>query len=302
MKKFLKWLAIIICILIAIFTVVVWIFAGKIEKMREHTYTIADSRIPVPNDSASLARGSYWAQAICANCHGTNFSGSDFFDDPKLGTIHAPNLTSGKGGVGGNYTDEDWVRAIRHGVRKGNSGIMIMPAQNFNNLSDIDLACLIAFLKTVPPVDQEWGPPHFTLTTRMIGSMGGFGNLYAANIIDHSKLHGITAPAKGVTVEYGDYLVRVIGCRSCHGKQLNGIQPPDPDSPFSPNISPGGALGKWTDMQFIQTIRTGSTPEGRIMNPKFMPWPGFAKLNDDDLNAIYLYLKSQPEVADAKKK
>jgi len=299
MKKFLKWAAIVLGSLIVIVVITAFLLANHLDNMRKQKFVVGDSRIPIPSDSASVARGSYWAHATCGNCHGSDFSGSDFFNDPKLGYIHALNLTPGKGGIGATYSDEDWIRAIRHGVRKGGGGIMIMPTENFTNWGDDDLACIVAFLKTLPPVDQEWAPPHFTFMTRVIAGAGGFGVLYPASIIDHTKLNGKTAPAEGATTEYGTYLVKVTGCRSCHGEQLNGAQPGDPNSPFSPNISPGGKLGNWTNAQFIQTLRTGVDPDGRTLNPKFMPWLGISKLDDEMLSAIFLYLKSQPAVPDA---
>lgn len=299
MKKFLKWIGIVIGSLILIIALTTWILASKLDSMRKETFTVAPSNITIPGDSASLERGKYWARALCTDCHGTDFGGTPFFDDPKMGAIHALNLTAGKGGIGSKYSDEDWIAVIRHGIRKGGGGVMIMPSQYLNHLDDHDLACMVAYLKTLPPVDKEWADPHFTYMTRVIAGAGGFGTLYAASVIDHSKTSGITAPAEGATAEYGEYLLNVTGCKSCHGEKLNGNQPNDPNSPVAPNITAGGNLGNWTDEQFILTLRSGTTPEGKALNPEFMPWLGISKFNDDALKALYLYLQSQPKLPPA---
>jgi hypothetical protein len=75
---------------------------------------------------------------------------------------------------------------------------------------------------------------------------------------------------------------------------LVGNQPPAPDSPPAPNLTPDGRLGNWTEEAFITTIRTGVTPDGRQLNSEFMPWPSIGKLDDDELRAVWLYLESLP--------
>ncbi|MCH8087301.1 MAG: hypothetical protein IIC81_05535, partial [Chloroflexi bacterium] len=52
--------------------------------------------------------------------------------------------------------------------------------------------------------------------------------------------------------------------------------------------------GGWTDAQFINTIRTGTNPQGKLLDPEFMPWPRFTQMTDDELQAIWLYLQSLP--------
>ena len=66
---------------------------------------------------------------------------------PGFMTLSFPNLTAGAGGVGATNTDEDWVRAIRHGVGHDCRGLAIMPARFFYYLSDEDLGALYAYLK-----------------------------------------------------------------------------------------------------------------------------------------------------------
>jgi hypothetical protein len=104
----------------------------------------------------------------------------------------------------------------------------------------------------------------------------------------------VTVP-QGVTVEYGKYLVDISDCRTCHGEDLSGAQIPDPTmTGITPNLSPGGELGLWTEEQFINTLRTGITPHGHELDPEFMPPKFFERLTDDELKAMWLYLQSLP--------
>ena len=72
-----------------------------------------------------------------------------------LTTLAASNLTSGLGGKGREYTDIDFVRAIRHGIGKDRKSLVIMPSQYFNKFSDEDVGAIVAYLKSLPPVDNE---------------------------------------------------------------------------------------------------------------------------------------------------
>ena len=96
------------------------------------------------------------------------------------------------------------------------------------------------------------------------------------------------------TVEYGEYLVRLGLCRDCHGQTLQGDKSPAPDALYAPNLTSSGNPGGWTEEQFIQTLRFGRTPEGRLLDPEQMHWPLYGQMSDDDLGAILQYLQSLP--------
>ena len=78
------------------------------------------------------------------------------------------NITPGRGGVVAAYTDADWVRTITHGVGPGGRSLLWMPARRFRDMADADLAALIVFLKSVPPVDRELPPSQFGLLGRAL--------------------------------------------------------------------------------------------------------------------------------------
>ena len=133
----------------------------KWNSIRGKEYEVPVEPITIPTDQASIARGEHIATIrMCKDCHTENWSGqSDSV--PGLITLSMPNLTSGAGGVGATNTDEDWVRAIRHGVGYDGRGLLLMPSRVWYYLSDEDLADLIAYLKSLPPVDNE--PPKTEL-------------------------------------------------------------------------------------------------------------------------------------------
>ena len=249
------------------------------------SFEIQPQAVVIPTDQASLERGEHLVEsvAICQDCHGKDLAGQVLEDDPVFGRIVSSNLTAGAGGIGGIYSDTDFVRAIRHGVRPNGKPLFFMPSEEFTKFSDADLGAIIAYIKSVPPVDNE-------LPDIAAGPLGRLFLLLEpaflpARVIDHTASRP-SAPESGVTVEYGAYLATI--CTACHGSDLSGG--------FGPNITPGGAPGGWSEAGFINTLRTGVTPEGRRLNPDDMPWESLGKMTDDELRAVWLYLQSVPAV------
>lgn len=296
LKKILKWVSIVLGLIIVLAIVLVGVQYAHGQSKLSQTYNIQVEQVAIPTDAASLERGKKLATVMCAGCHGDNLAGTSFFDDPGLGSIHAKNLTRGKGGIGATYADADWVRVLRHGVRPDGTSVFVMPSKDFYYLSDTDLGSLIAYLKTIPPVDQEWGPKQFTLMGNILIGVGVFDDSMMAEKINHTAPRPV-APAVGVTKEYGDYLVHIQGCRNCHGAQLSGGKVDDPSiNLLGSNLTPGGELVVWSEADFIKVIRTGVTPSGRQLD-KAMPWETFAKHSDDELKAMFRYLQSLPKLA-----
>lgn len=295
MKTILKWLGIVLGIIVILILIAVGLVYFQGQSKLNQTYAIQVENVAIPNDAASLERGKHLATALCTGCHGQNLGGTEFFSDPGLGTIHAKNLTRGQGGVGAAYSDADFVRTLRHGVRPDGTSVFVMPADDFHYLSDADLGSIIAYLRTVPPVDKEWAPRQFGFMGSMLLGLGAFDNFIMARKIDHTGPRP-TAPAIGVTKEYGGYLVRLNGCRHCHGEQLSGGKVDDPTSNLlGPNLTPGGSLAAWSEADFIHTIRTGVRPNGNPL-PDIMPWKEYANLTDDELSAMFLYLQALPKL------
>ena len=113
--------------------------------------------ITIPTDQASVDHGKhiYERYGLCAECHADNVGGENIGEDPVFERLVASNLTTGKGGVGSKFQDIDYVRAIRHGLGQDRKPLVIMPVQYFTKFSDRDLGALIAYIKSVLPVDNE---------------------------------------------------------------------------------------------------------------------------------------------------
>jgi hypothetical protein len=142
-------------------------------------------------------------------------------------------------------------------------------------------------------VDHKIKPRYFTPLAKILLAAGMLGKL-PAEAVSHA-VH-VTAPARGVTVEYGKYLVDTNDCRTCHSQNLNGGPYPNPTIKIiTPNLTLGGEVGFWSETDFMNAIHTGVTPGGRQLS-EYMPWRVYKLFTDDELKAIYLYLQSVPKL------
>ena len=96
-----------------------------------------------------------------------------------VGYWAAPNLTSGRGGLGASFTDADWVRAIRHGVHRDGTTLLVMPSEAFVYMNEPDTAALIAYLERLPPVDREMPSSRLGPLGRTLLVVGRFSILTA---------------------------------------------------------------------------------------------------------------------------
>jgi hypothetical protein len=160
MKRVIKWVGVALAGLVGVIVLAIAVVYAVTSSRMSKVYTFNDSQLAVPTDSASIASGQHFVQAIakCATCHGDNLAGKVFVNDPVMGRIYSSNLTRGKGGIGSSYTDADYVRAIRHGVARDGRPLVTMPTEAFYYINDQDLANSIAYLKTIAAVDG-WYPP-----------------------------------------------------------------------------------------------------------------------------------------------
>ena len=204
LRKILKWISIVpgslIGLLLLAFAVLYIIGTIKWNKLHG-PYDVPIEQINIPTDQASIARGEHIATIrMCGHCHTEDLSGQTA-SVPGLITLSVPNLTSG--GVGATNTDADWVRAIRHGVGQDGRGLVLMPSRIFYYLSDEDLGALIAYLKSLPAVDNEMPLTDLGPLGRVMLVLGQLPPEIVPNvtIIDHDGPRPV-APEPGVTVEY----------------------------------------------------------------------------------------------------
>ena len=291
MKKVLKWFGIVLGGLIGILVIAAialyLLGSAKFSK----NYNVSASVIPVPTDDQSIQRGKHLATIfMCTGCHSEDFSGKEYFTIPGMLNIPTPNLTTGDGGVGGLYSVEDWSRAIRHGVAVDGRAIFIMMSRQYAHISDEDLCSLIAYLQSLPPIDNQLSQRRLEFLGLVMMGAGMMPPL-AADQIDHSNTQ-VGSVEPGVTVDYGRYLT--FTCTECHGENFNGAPfgPPGQEV-ITPNLTPGGELVAWSEQDFIDTMRTGVTPSGRTLSED-MPWKYFGQMTDDELKAVWMYLRSLP--------
>jgi mono/diheme cytochrome c family protein len=292
MGKVLKWLGVALAAVVGLLLVAFIVLTIMSGRKANAEYVVDPAELTIPTDEASISEGERLVSIrACGDCHGPDFSGGPFVEDAMLGTIYAANLTGGENSATRDFTPEDWDRAIRHGVDDDGTPLWIMPSTDFYRITNRDLEKMIAYLETLPAVDQS--EPYPEPKTGPLGTMlVATGQLpFPAAIIDHTvpPLEDIE-PA--VSVEYGEYLATT--CTGCHRPDFTGGPLPGagPDDIPAANLTPAGNLGHWTQDDFIQTLRTGVTPDGKELDPQFMPWPTFERMTDDELAAVWLYLSS----------
>lgn len=257
--------------------------------------------------------------AGCLDCHsqrqfeffsgpirkGTEGMGGQLFSYKTFalpGEMYSKNITSDTATGIGNWTDAEVIRAITQGISKnGDSLFPLMPYDHFSKLAKQDILDIVAFIRTLPPIENK-------VPARQL--MGPISAFYASlpNTIEQNK-----KPSPGEKVEYGKYLVNMASCQTCHTPvNEKGV----PGAPFSggfrftkptftvqsANLTSDSAtgLGAWTEERFLNKFKTYRDPSGYVFDPKdqnsYMPWSEFAKMNNDDLSAIFAYLKTLPPV------
>ncbi len=296
MKKVFKWIGIVLGSLVGVIVVAAGIMYLMGNARANKTYDFPPTNLAIPTDESSIEFGRHRAKSLCEGCHGPDLGGIEgWFSAGPIGTIDSANLTAGDGGVGQEYkSDEDYVRAIRHGIDPEGKPIFMPAVVSTSNLSDKDLGSIIAYLKTVPPVDHKTKGKQFTPLANIM-MVAGVLPQYPVEVVSHAV--NVSAPERGASVEYGEYLVDTNDCRLCHGPNLNGGPFPDPTKKkISPNLTPGGEVGFWSEEQFVDTIRTGKTPGGHDLDPEYMPWKDYRSFYDEELQAIFMYLQSVPKL------
>jgi mono/diheme cytochrome c family protein len=177
---------------------------------------------------------------------------------------------------------------LKHGIRKDGKPLLFMPAHEYTLLSEQDMAAIIAYCSQIPKVDRELPQQHVGPVARILTELGKFP-LLPAEMIDHNRTL-VKEVKPEVTIAYGKYLS--IACQGCHRPDMKGGDPVAPGFPVVADISASGHPGQWTDDQFIETLRTGKTPEGKTLKPSEMPWTMTKAYSDVELKALHLYLNS----------
>jgi len=260
-----------------------------------------------PSDTNMVARGEYIVRnvAVCGQCHAADserdldgpLSGGREFKDWRFGTVRAANLTPDAATGLGTWSEAEIVRALRNGQRKdGRLLAPVMPYEWFHEMSDGDALAVARYLHNLPPVRHE-----------VSQSPNVWFRLGKLLFLRPKAPFSGSAPSRGATAEYGGYLAQHVGlCADCHtprggirsapdkSRLFAGSANPPKGFPANPaNLTPDTAtgIGAWSEADFLQTLRTGVNPRGTSLNA-FMPWPEIQRMSDDDLRAIYRYLRT----------
>ncbi|WP_159468264.1 cytochrome c [Dyadobacter sp. 3J3] len=283
--KILKWAGVVIGgLLVLLFAFYIYIYFN-IESRVNKVYEVKVQDLVIPTDSISLIKGKHLAEIrACTGCHGTDLSGGLAFADDKspIGILYSPNITKGKGGI--DYKDSDWIRTLRHGLGKDNRSLWFMPSHEIYQISNQDMASLISYVKSRPPINKINRKKSLKPLGRVLTFFNQFP-LFPAEKIDHNAVP-VDVVKASVTPEYGKYLA--ITCTGCHTASFKGAKAHGPDEPNIPDISSTGNLGKWNSEGFVTTLQTGKRPDGKQLSPA-MPWKSFTYTHEE-LDAIYTYL------------
>lgn len=284
-RGWLKWIGGILSSLVTLLLVfLLAVILLGFYRMNVSPYRYTDTGVKVDLTPEQIALGERYANG-CADCHSSTGSppldGSkdNFLEGgPPMGVLYAPNLTPG--GKLKDWTDAEIIRAIREGVDKDGRPLFIMPSQAFHALSDSDVAAVVAYLRSQPAVDRVLPDRQFTVLAALMIGAG------MAPASPQPPITGpVIAPEPG-TVAYGEYLSHALGCRDCHGPNLEGGQPGM--GPVGPNLTL--IVPTWTEENFINLFRKGTGPGGSPVSED-MPWKTYGKIfTDDQLKDIYSYM------------
>jgi len=205
----------------------------------------------------------------------------------------APNITSDKETGAGNWSDDALARAIREGVgHDGRALFPIMPYQDFRAMSDEDLAAVIVYIRSLPPVRKQLPPTKIP-----------FPQNYLINDVPQPLSAPVAPPDQSTPVARGAYLVRMGTCADCHTPQEQGKPIPGLDfaggfvltgptgTVASANITPDASGISYYDENLFRRAMHEGRVGARTLNAT-MPWTFFSQMTDDDLKSVFAYLRS----------
>src|SRR5690349_16940482 len=149
MRTALRILGRVVLVLVLLIVAVVTLLYFLAQRRMNKTWQVTVPSISVPTDADAVARGRKVVTVYvpCGDCHGSDFGGRMMSDDMVFGRLWASNLTRGRGGIAGSYTDTDWLRTLLHGVKPDGHTVVFMPSHEFH-LTQQDTADIIAFFRT----------------------------------------------------------------------------------------------------------------------------------------------------------
>lgn len=258
---------------------------------------------------ARLERGEYLVEGSlhCFQCHSQvdkSLPGSPALLHTKGGGrvwteegfpwLVTPNITPDKETGGGNWTDDMMARAIREGIgHDGRALFPLMPYRSFSNMSDEDLASVVVYLRSIKPIEDRLPQTKTPIPLKVI-----------LNVLPEPLTAAVPTPDLSTQVKRGEYLAKISDCEGCHTPR-GRMTPTIPGMEFAggnvlgqgdaavaaTNISPDpSGISYYDEALFLEVMHTGHV-KARELKP-VMPWVYLRKMSDDDLKAIYAYLRT----------
>ena len=290
------------------------IFACKSEPKESTATTASDDSL-----KAIRARGEYLATnvAVCVVCHGerdhtkfampvvagTEGAGAPYPFGQGMGVpgeITPPNITPF---ALKDWSDEEIAKALTQGInKKGDTLFPLMPYHNYSRMAKDDIYAIVAYLRTLKPIDKTTPPRKLHIPASMFGPL------------PQNTLENNVRPDPSDKVKYGEYMATLASCSDCHTPMTQ--QGPDFSKAFSggfkfvadfvnvttSNITPDSAtgIGAWTENEFVAKFKSSLAMTEKGDNPgklnTEMPWANYAKMKEEDLRAIYAYLRTVPPI------
>ena len=288
MRTVLKWVLRLLLLLVLVVALGVGYVYWRSTALMAKIYDVKVPDVTIPSDEASIARGKHLVEkvSLCIECHDRDLGGKIVSDDVAFGHLAATNLTRGRGGIGTRYKDEDYVRAMVHGVKRDRHSVLFMPSADYK-FTESDLGAIVAYIRSVPPVTREFPKPSIGPMARALGVAGKFP-LFVAEMIDHRNVAFAKPVDQANPVSAGDYLISTAGCRGCHRPDFTGGAGPPPGAS---NLTPVG-IGGWSEADFIRAIREHKRPDGSAIAEE-MPRI-YGTMSDEDLKKMFAFLKTVP--------
>lgn len=316
MKRLWKIILLLLGVLVVVLPIAITLTIGWRPFVGPRARPLTDHKFEAT--TVRLERGKYLVDAVagCLDCHsehdptlegfpakaGREGAGVLFLQDPDLGKVYASNITPDRESGIGNWSDDQIARAIREGIGgDGHALFPIMPYRNFRKLSDEDLASIVVYIRSIPPVRN-------VLPKTAIN--------FPVNRLMMSVPEPLTEPVKdpdlSTPMGRGKHLVTIASCADCHTPQDSHGQSLE-NLAFAGGFLLDGAGGKkvaaanitsdatgipyYDEATFIKTIRTGQIGARKI--DAVMPWGVYRNMTDDDLRSVFAFIHALPPVKHA---
>lgn len=286
MKRVFKWIGIVLGALVLL---VIGVYAAATVNLNRHLAKRYDYPAPKLAKKGNLARGKYLVTVrhACVECHGNDLAGGTVVEDPGAGYVYGANITPA---VLKDWKDEEIVRVLRHGVSRDGRPLIVMPAAEYTNLCEQDIADIVAYVRSVPPVDKPSRRISAGPAIKIFYLLGKAPFVVTAESVDHDAPYK-PQPKEVANAALGRYLYDSM-CVGCHmpgrkGGTMNGAPP---DWPPAASLHPD-ALGIWTEADFVKTLKTGVNPTGHVLK-----FPMIAKYTqhykDVEVKALWAFLQT----------